>query len=521
MPLMRFLLIGLLLIAALSPILTFTRLLQMKEWRWDRLRAHLAREGWFRQLFGIVRPAFVGCGLILSLAAPVLPASWPLTQRSILLGIWGLLAWFTLFRIVLGNQKRPVWTKKALGIVTLSLLLLLTLANIFVGSEELYMKGIILLPLPLFSFLFVGAALLLLLPLDRALKARVLWQAQAVRRKFPRLTVIGITGSVGKTTTKELLAHIVSDRKILITPSHVNTEMGVADLMIRKLREEHSLFIVEMGAYRRSEIKLLCSLVSPQIGVITFIGNQHLALFGSREELCKSKGELFQALPPEGHAFLNADSEGCDMLSAMASCPVHTVGTGGHASYEAYDIQENAEGISFTVRGVPFRVPLHGTHQVTNVLLAAAVAEVLTIPLAESAKRLQGFHGLPQTFEMKSGKRGQIVLDDTHNASSASFRAAIEWARAHSAKTKILVTSGLIELGDAEGPICQELGLHSREVFSDVIFLDKKCAQYFEQGFGKSVYVPRRGKFKVTVENDMLFVCEGRMPEWIVPRLLS
>jgi len=520
-PMIRNLLIALLFIAAFSPIVTFTRLLQMKEWRWDRLRAHLQREGWFRQLFGIVRPIFVGIGLLLYLTSPVFPDEWPLTPRYILFGTWGLLAWFTLFRSVLGNQKRPVWTKKAISVVFLAFLLLIVIASLFVRFEEMFFGGMALLLLPLFSFVFVSAALILLLPFDRILKARILRQAQAIRRKFPRLTVIGITGSVGKTTTKELLAHIVSDRKILITPSHVNTEMGVADLMIRKLKEEHSLFIVEMGAYCRGEIKLLCSLVSPQIGVITFIGNQHLALFGSREDLCRAKGELFQALPAEGHAFLNADSEGCDMLSAMAACPVHTVGTGGHAAYEAYDIQENAEGISFTVRGVPFRVPLHGTHQVTNVLLAAAVAEKLTIPLSESAKRLQGFTGLPQTFEMKTGKKGQVVLDDTHNASAASFRAAIEWARAHPAKTKILVTSGVIELGDAEGPVCQELGLRSREVFSDVIFLDKKCAQYFEQGFGRGVYVPRRGKFKVSVEKDMLFVCEGRMPDWIVPKLLS
>ncbi len=521
MLLMRILLIVLLLVATVSPVLTFTRLLQMKEWRWDRLRAHFKREGWLRQLLGIVRPVFVGIGILLFLLVPLFPERWFLEREHILWGTWGLLAWFTLFRSVIGNQRRPVWTKKSLGVVSLALLLLGIAGFLLVGRREALFGSLLLLLLPLFSFLFVAAAFLLLLPLDRFLKARLLRRARMIRQKLPHLTVIGITGSVGKTTTKELLAHILSDRKILITPSHVNTEMGVADLMIRKLREEHSLFIVEMGAYRRGEIQLLCSLVSPQIGVITFIGNQHLALFGSREDLCRAKGELFQALPPEGHAFLNADSEGCDMLSSMASCPVHTVGTGGHVAFEAYDIQENAEGISFTVRGVPFHVPLHGTHQVTNVLLAAAVAEVLTIPLAESAKRLQGFHGLPQTFEMKTGKKGQVVLDDTHNASATSFRAAIEWARAHPAKTKLLVTSGLIELGEEERAICQELGLHAREVFQEVIFLDKKCAQCFEEGYGKAVFVPRRGRFKVALREDMLIVCEGRMPEWIVPKLLS
>ena len=518
---MRILLTILFLLATLSPVLTFARLFQMKEWRWDRLRVHLKREGRARQLFGIVRPACTGVGLLLLLLVPLFPESVPMTRTYALFGTWGLLAWFTLFRFVIGKQKRPVWTAKAIGITALSLLFLLITGFLLLAKRDVLIIEILLLILPLFSFLAVGAAFLLALPLDRFLKARILLQATEIRKACPHLTVVGITGSVGKTTTKELLAHLTQDRKVLVTPSHVNTEMGVAALMIKKLTPEHALFIVEMGAYRRGEIALLCSITLPQIGVITYIGNQHLALFGSREELCRSKGELFSALPPSGHAFLNGDTEGCDVLSALASCPVHTVGTGGHATYEAFDIEENAEGVSFTLRGTSFRVPVHGTHQITNIVLAIAVAETLGIALPESAKRLANFHGLPQTFEVKTGKRGQTVLDDTHNASAASFRAAIEWARAHPAKLKILVTSGVIELGLAEGPICQELGLHSRDVFKEVIFLDKKCAQHFEQGFGKSVFVPRKGKFKVAIEEQSLFVCEGRMPEWIVPKLLS
>jgi UDP-N-acetylmuramoyl-tripeptide--D-alanyl-D-alanine ligase len=518
---MRFLLCIPLFIGVLSPVLTFTRLLQMKEWRWDRLREHLRREGWFRQLLGMVRPVFVGIGIVVLLLVPVFPDSWGMQRVYVLWGTWGLLAWFTLFRSVIGHQKRPVWTKKAMLTVSIALFLITLTGCLLLVPESNLVLEIVLLLLPLFSFLFVIGVFFLLLPIDRFMKAKVLHQAQMIRRNHPHLTVIGITGSVGKTTTKELLAHIFRDHSVLVTPTHVNTEMGVANLMIQKLTEQHSLFIVEMGAYTKGEIALLCSLTSPQIGIITYIGNQHLALFGSREALCRAKGELFKALPPAGHAFFNADSEGGDILSALAACPVQTVGTGGHATYEAFDIQENAQGISFTLRGIPFKIPLHGTHQVTNILLAVAAAEALNVPLSESAKRLSSFQGLPQTFEMKTGKRGQVVLDDTHNASAASFRAAIEWARKHPAKLKVLITSGLIELGEVEGAVCQELGLHARDIFQEVVFLDKKCAQHFELGFGRAVFVPRRAKFKVAIEEDMLFVCEGRMPEWIVPKLLS
>lgn len=523
---MLILLCSVLLLAALGPALTFARLFQLKEWRADRLREHLRREGWLRQFFGWARPFIVVVGLALFFLVEafeeVAVFSFQFSGAHVLWGTWGVLAWFTLFRFVILKQQRPVWTKKALTIVLLALGLI-SLGGFFLlpFQKELWGSAMLLI-LPLFSSLSIIATTIFLLPLDRVFKRRVLARARAVRERCTHLMVVGITGSVGKTTTKELLAHLLSGRKVLVTPAHVNTELGVANLMIRTLTEEHELFIVEMGAYRRGEIALLCSLVAPQIGVVTYIGDQHLALFGSREDLCLAKGELFAALPPSGHAFLNADSPSCTGLASRAPCPVHTVGTGGHATYEAYDIQETASGISFTLRDLSFHVPLHGTHQVTNILLALATAETLGVPLGECVKRLENFQGLPQAFEKKVGKQGQVILDDTHNASSASFRAAIEWARAFNAKRKVLVAAGLIELGAAERTICQELGFQARDVFQDVIFLDRQCARSFEQGFGQPILVPRRKSFTLPLLREgTLVVCVGRMPEALLERLLS
>ena len=517
---MRILLCILVFLAGLSPLLTFTRLFQVKEWRWDRLREHLRREGWFRQLFGLVRPMVVATGIITFFILQVFET----TKEYAWIALWssaGLLAWFTLFRFVVGRQIRPVWTKKAMLECFLSSLLYATALRVLGIWFENPFVLVALTVLPLVIFLFVFFAWLLLKPLDRLLKRRILARARAVRSKLKNLAVIGITGSVGKTTTKELLAHILSDREILATPAHVNTEMGVADLMIKKLTDAAQIFIVEMGAYRRGEIKLLCSLVQPHIGIITYIGRQHLGLFGSQEDLCHAKGELFEALPPEGHAFLNADVTFCEHLMSRAPCPVQTVGTGGHATHEAFDIQEHPDGISFTLRGTPFKVPILGTHQVTNVLLAVAAAETLGVPFVESAKRLATFEAPAQTFERKEGASGQVLLDDTHNASPESFRAAIEWARMNSAKKKILITSGLLELGKGEGGIHQELGLLARDVFQEVLFLNKKCVRNFEQGYGHPVRIAPKKKFSLAVEKDMLIVCVGRMPETIIERLLS
>lgn len=508
----------LVLIAALSPLLIFTRLFQVKEWRMDRLREHLRREGWFAQLFGRVRPAVVGISFIAFAVAQIFVKDESLPTEYILWVAIMLLTWFTLFRFVIRRQSRPVWTKKAVVITGCAFIMFAIFAWL---CSYIPLAVIPLAILPLFPFVFVVFAWGIFLPLDQFLKRRILRKAATIRLKHKNLTVIGITGSVGKTTTKELLAHILSDRNILITPAHVNTEMGVAYLMRRKLSKEHQIFIVEMGAYRKGEIALLCSLVKPQIGIITYIGKQHMGLFGSQEDLCEAKGELFAALPEHGFAFLNADSHFCEELSKRAACTVQTVGTGGHATYEAYDIQEGSHGVSFTVRNESFTLPLQGTHQVTNVLLAVAVAQTLNIPIAESAKRLRSFTAPAQTFEKKEGKSGQIVLDDTHNASPESFKAAIEWARLYNAKTKVLITSGLLELGSQEGAIHQELGALSSDVFDETIFLSKKCVRSFEQGYGKTVRIAPKKKFTMKLSQDMLVVCEGRMPASIVGRLLT
>jgi UDP-N-acetylmuramoyl-tripeptide--D-alanyl-D-alanine ligase len=518
-----------LLLAALSPLLTFTRLFQLKEWRFDRLREHLRHEGWLRQLFGWIRPSVCAVGILGVIALSFLPLELPLRPRHVVAATVGLLAWFTLFRFVIGKQRRPVWTRKAVAVNALALLLFVSVSYPIATAPASLTFHVLLIILPLLLPLFATLAIVLLLPIDTLLKVRLLARARRRRLLCHRLKVIGITGSVGKTTTKELLVHLLRDRNILATPAHVNTELGVAELILRKLRQDHELFIVEMGAYKRGEIALLCSLVSPQYGVITFLGSQHLALFGSQEELLQAKGELFAALPPEGYAFLNADSPSAEEVKKFSPCPVITVGTGGHANIEAFDIQEHAEGVSFTVRGVPLSLPLQGTHQVTNVLLAVAVAEKLGVSLGECAQRLRDFRGLAQTFEKKVGQQGQVVLDDTHNASPASFRAAVEWARSAKATRKILVTAGLLELGSEEQSTHGEMGALSREVFHEVYFLSKKCAQYFEQGYGRRVHLLERKffdpeSFKVilpSLNSGTLIVCIGRMPSTLVQRFLT
>lgn len=521
------LLIGLSVPGCLSPALTLARLWQLKEWRWDRLLEHLRTEGIVGPILGRVRPAVFVAWLLLLLLDH--QSDTPLhTLMEWTLGILALFGVLSIAQILLGKQPRPLWTMKALVLVSTTLLLTLAVAFILAEPQLVGADQPVFLTLAVLPFLqpvLLAIAWIIFFPVDRLLKERIMKKARAFRALYPDLIVIGITGSVGKTTTKELLHHILAGRRPLTTPEHVNSEMGVSQWMLRELpafmktRAGESMppvMIVEMGAYKRGEIELLSSIVKPSIGILTFIGSQHLALFGSMQNVQAAKREILTTLPKDGQAFLNADNELARALKTICPCPVTTVGTSG-ADLRAEDIEETPEGIRFTAGRTSFSLPLHGTHNVTNVLLAIAAAQHLGLDLTTIAKQLRTFSGPKRTFEVR--REGDIaILDDTHNASAASFRAAIDWARMHPAKTKVLLTSGIIELGEEEDRTHRELGEHAAGIFQRVIFTHDGSSKAFGFGFGRSVEI--LGKDTPPVTGDALLVCVGRMSAGAVKRVL-
>ncbi|MFH0770473.1 MAG: UDP-N-acetylmuramoyl-tripeptide--D-alanyl-D-alanine ligase [Candidatus Peregrinibacteria bacterium] len=493
------------LAASLSPLLTLSALWQMKEWRLDRLREHLREEGIVRQMVGVVRILVLlpfTVGHLLSQAIPL--SLWPIDALV-------ALACVNLAQILLRRQPQPVWTLKAIVIVITTGLITLILGLVIPPR---------FLPLiPLLQILPMSAAWILWKPADTLLKHRVMERAKQIRLARENLTVIGITGSVGKSTTKELLAHILKEKNVLSTPAHVNTEMGVSQWLARELprHEATQVLIVEMGAYRTGEIALLCSIIRPTLGIITFIGHQHIGLFGSQEALVQAKSELVLSLPADGHAFINADCALCERAKNVAPCAVTTIGTGGPADLEAFDIEEMPAGIRFRTEDTVFTVPLHGTHNITNVLLAIAVARFLGLALDEIAMRLRSFAPPRKTFTVRE-ERNTTILDDTHNASPMSFEAAIQWARTQPFEEKTLLTSGLIELGEEQERIHADLGAQARTIFQRVIFVHPRSALSFAEGLGRPVEILDRKTRKAPAGS--LVVCIGRMSEDTIRRLL-
>jgi UDP-N-acetylmuramoyl-tripeptide--D-alanyl-D-alanine ligase len=491
------LLTGLTLLGGLSPLLTFAALFQQKEWRLDRLREHLRRDGWFIQLFGTIRPTLVAAYLALWLILGIKNAGTEEDQWQylgyLIAGAFVtqvLFALLTIAQFVLRKQRRPVWTAKAMLIVGLSMIIDCVIV-LSTSALTPYLPFLIIL-----QPVIVKLAWLILLPVDAILKKRVMDRAMMLRSQMNDATVIGIAGSVGKTTVKELIAHLLQDLHPLVTPAHVNTEMGVAKWILgnSKLETRNSkLLIVEMGAYRKGEIALLCRISQPTIGVMTALGSDHLALFGSEQNIIDANGELIAALPSSGHAFFYGDNAGCKELAKRAPCPVTIA--------EATDAMH----------------PLQGRHNDYNVSLAIAVAEHLGIKEDRITALLKTFKPQAHTFSVKT-EHGVTILDDTYNISPLSFAAALDWAAARTERPRVLLTSGLQETGPEEKRFLTELGMKAAKSVERVIFTDHHGTDIFAKAFGKPVEILNKDTQRIAAGSVLLAV--GRMPLSTVQRLI-
>lgn len=470
----------------------------------DRLTEHLRREGIATQLFGSMRLPLLALSVIGLLFYPHVAVSLYITS---------ILTVLSLLQIGLGKQPTPVWTSKT--ILTGAVSLALSACAAWFG------RHIPLVPVFVATFqpLMVFAAWLLLLPVDRILKRQIFDKARAVRSGMAKeAVVIGIAGSVGKTTTKELLKHVLQDLSPIATPAHVNTEMGVAQWLLQneKWLGGNKPVIVEMGAYAKGEIALLCSVVKPTIGVVTAVGSDHLALFGSEEAILDANAELVESLPPDGHAFLNGDNEATRSMESRAHCPTALVGTHEGLHSVALDVEERTDGLHFRLDNEDYSVPLHGRHHVTNILLAIAVAKFLGVTHARIRELLTTFHPMQHTFNVLE-ENSITILDDTYNISPLSMKAAIDWAAQRKEKPKILLTSGLLELGDEEEKHLAELGKKA-SFFDRIVFTTESGRASFAKAAGKEAELLGEGTAKI--DQGGLLVCVGRMPVSAIRHLL-
>ncbi|HWB71837.1 MAG TPA: UDP-N-acetylmuramoyl-tripeptide--D-alanyl-D-alanine ligase [Egibacteraceae bacterium] len=281
-------------------------------------------------------------------------------------------------------------------------------------------------------------------------------------------TVVAVTGSSGKTTTKDLIAAAVGvGRRTVASPGSYNNELGVP-LTCCLLRPDSEVLALEMGTRGVGHLARLAQVVAPDIAVVTTVGPSHLELLGTVETVARAKAELVATLRADGLAVLNADDPRVAAMAASAPCPVVTYGTGSDAHWRATDVRldELARAV-FTVRGVTVRLPVPGSHNVGNALAALAVADACGVDLAAAAAALGRAAVSRWRMQLDRSAQGVTVVNDAYNANPASVEAALRTLAAMDVDGRRWAVLGhMAELGAASadaheriGMLCGQLGL--------------------------------------------------------------
>jgi len=297
------------------------------------------------------------------------------------------------------------------------------------------------------------------------------------RRKLD-LRVVGITGSVGKSTTKEITAEVLSKKyRTLKNFGNLNNEIGLP-LSLLRLTKGYQCAVLEMGFYVPGEIAFLCDLALPQIGIVTNVGMVHAERAGSKEEIAKGKSELAQSLPPapEGTAILNSDDPLVRAMKGVTQARVIMYGLDPSADLWADEIESHGlRGIEFNLHVhddiFHIHVPMIGQHSVHTVLRAAAAGMVENISWAEIIAALQESHSQLRLVTVHS-RNGALILDDTYNASPESTLAALSLLGELEGR-RIAVLGDMLELGKYEKQGHEKVGYRVAEVADELIAVGK------------------------------------------------
>ena len=297
------------------------------------------------------------------------------------------------------------------------------------------------------------------------------------RRKLD-LRVIGITGSVGKSTTKETVAEVLSQRyRTLKSPGNLNNEIGLP-LTILKLGSGYQRAVLEMGFYVPGEIAFLCDIAQPQVGVVTNIGTVHAERAGSQEAIAQGKSELIQALPEDGTAILNFDDPWVRKMEEKTRAQIFFYGLSSESDLWADSVEGlGLEGIRFRLHykheTLHVRVPLIGRHSVHTALRATAVGLVEGLTWQEIFDGLNQGHTQLRLVAVRS-KTGALILDDTYNASPESMLAALNLLDELDGR-KIAVLGDMLELGQYERQGHEMVGLRAAQVAEILLTLGARA----------------------------------------------
>ena len=340
--------------------------------------------------------------------------------------------------------------------------------------------------IPLLSPYVLFLAYLINEPFENAIKKHIVLKATA-KLDSADVIKIGITGSFGKTSVKEILNTVLSQKfRVLSTPNSFNTPMGIA-LTVKGLDSTHDIFIAEMGARNKGDIKELADMIKPSVAVLTGINNQHLESFGSIETIKNTKFELFEGLTENGVGFFSSESEGAKELFNRFNGEKYSAGINKEGNFAyATDITTDERGMSFNLhingeKPVKCCTVLLGRHSVSNICLAAAVAYKIGLTPEEIAMGVNRIPALKHRLELLPNNKNIVIIDDSYNSNEDGIRAAMEVLDTFSGR-KIVLTPGLVELGKMENVVNLEFGKTLARHADLVIVIGKHNAEMLISG---------------------------------------
>ena len=401
--------------------------------------------------------------------------------------------YFTIVFVINANkapQKTPlVQTRRMSRLMTLLFILAFAITFVLVWVATVYLQflrfGIIVLTPILVPFL-VLLVHFLTIPLEGLIRSVYIRKAKRKLAKFPDLIKIGLTGSYGKTSVKYILNKMLGEKyNVCITPHSFNTPMGVTKVVLKYLKKDHNLLIVEMGAKQVGDIKYLCDIVHPHHAVITGVGSQHYETFGSVENIAKTKFELVKALPANGICVFGGASEKSKELYEKCTLENKCIVDMGAGSFvQAQDVHFAPSGTTFNLcfNGETQKCfcALLGRHNLMNILLAAAMAMKLGVTLEQIANALSDVE--PVSHRLEATTNGNItILDDAYSANEEGAKCALE-VLAMFDGTKVCVTPGIVEMGAKEFATNKAFGAEMAKVCDYVIIVNKVNEASLKEG---------------------------------------
>ena len=404
------------------------------------------------------------------------------------------------------NKKKLVITSRIKRLITTTLVLyLVPIVLLFVFENKIWIFILIICLMTYLNQIVIYIAKLINTPIEKSVY--LYYKSKAVKKleSMNNLKVIGITGSYGKTSSKNILSDILNIKyNVLPTPKNLNTYNGLIMTVNNYMDKFTDIFVAEMGAYVKGEIKGLCKLVKPKYGILTTIGTAHLESFGSEQNIIDGKFELIESLPSDGFAVLNGDDEKQVNYKLKNKVKIIWIGINNQdADVVAKNIKCSGKGTSFDVvfkgdkNKYSFETKLLGKHNVYNILAALACGKEFGIEINSLIRAVKNVKPVEHRLELK--KLGNFYqIDDAYNSNPVGAKNACEILGMMDG-IKVVVTPGMIELGLKEDEYNEIFGEQIAEVADYVILIGKNKTKAIQKGLNNKKF----DKEKIILFNDV------------------